>query len=53
MTPQEAAQQVIKELDRLGEKMSPEDWINLCEEVESICYAKAEATKEELDDELG
>jgi hypothetical protein len=49
MTIQEAAQHVTNELDRVGRKLTLEEWSDLCEEVAGIADAKRDAAVQELE----
>ncbi len=50
MTVDEALQQVEKTLDDVGESLSPDDWIDLCGQLEDNTRVKREAAEEEQED---
>lgn len=42
---------VMKELDELSEPLSNSEYLELCENIASNCQSRADAVREEIDDD--
>jgi len=51
MTVDEIVDEVERKLDDRGQWLTKTEWIDLCERIATNCEMKAEATREELEDE--
>jgi len=52
MTVEEIVDTIGNKLDELGEELSKEEWRDACEQLATNCEMKAEAAREELEDEV-
>ena len=52
LTVEEALQEVEKKLDEVGMNLSPEDWIDLCGQLEDNTKVKREAAELEQEDSI-